>query len=124
MFVMISVMSAYSMPPVRYSPECGFDGEAVKSSVSGERLLIFSELAAPSKQESRDVLLRLRRQLGISRSHMACLLGVRSDHLRRWEKGIRHPSRPAQKLIWLLDSLSNKPSRVQDALSVATWGRV
>jgi DNA-binding transcriptional regulator YiaG len=54
---------------------------------------------------------------------MAAVLGVRKDHLRRWEKGTRHPSASAQKLVWMLDMLHNRPNKLKDAFSIATWGR-
>ncbi len=90
---------------------------------SGEFLLPFSDLLAPTKETTRQTLIQLRCELGLSRGHMASLLGVRKDHLRRWEKGLRSPSRPAQKLIWLVDSLAHRPETLGDALSIATWGR-
>jgi DNA-binding transcriptional regulator YiaG len=55
---------------------------------------------------------------------MAAVLGVRKDHLRRWEKGTRHPSASAQKLVWLLNTLHTQPDKLRDAFSIATWGRV
>ena len=59
--------------------------------MSGEALLPFSDLLAPTKESTRQTLIQLRCDLGLSRGHMAALLGVRKDHLRRWEKGTRHP---------------------------------
>ena len=91
--------------------------------ISGEALLPFSDLLAPTKESTRQTLIQLRCDLGLSRGHMAALLGVRKDHLRRWEKGTRHPSAPAQKLVWILDTLHTQPNKLQDALSIATWGR-
>ena len=93
------------------------------NSLSGESLLPFSTLLAPTKEATRTTLIRLRQELGLSRGHMAALLGVRKDHLRRWEKGTRHPSASAQKLVWMLDTLHTQPEKLQDALSIATWGR-
>ena len=94
------------------------------NSLSGESLLPFSSLLAPSKEATRATLIRLRQQLGLSRGHMAAGLGVRKDHLRRWEKGTRHPSASAQKLVWLLNTLHTQPDKLRDAFSIATWGRV
>ena len=91
--------------------------------VSGEAILPFADICAPSKETSRETLISLRRSLGLSRGHMASLLGVRKDHLRRWEKGLRSPSRPAQKLIWLIDSMANKPENLRDSISIITWGK-
>ena len=93
------------------------------SHMSGEALLPFSTLLAPTKESTRQTLIQLRCDLGLSRGHMAALLGVRKDHLRRWEKGTRHPSASAQKLVWVLDTLHTQPEKLQDALSIATWGR-
>ncbi len=90
---------------------------------SGEALLPFSDLLAPTKEDTRQTLIQLRHNLGLSRGHMAAVLGVRKDHLRRWEKGTRHPSAQAQKLVWILDTLHTQPNKLQDALSIATWGR-
>ena len=92
--------------------------------LSGESLLPFSTLLAPSKDQTRHTLIQLRSTLGLSRGQMAAVLGVRKDHLRRWEKGTRHPSASAQKLVWMLDTLHTQPDRLSDAFSIATWGRV
>ena len=94
------------------------------TNLSGEALLPFSSLLAPSKQQTRLTLIHLRKQLGLSRGQMASILGVRKDHLRRWEKGTRQPSASAQKLIWLINKLFEKPKDLKDALTIATWGRV
>jgi DNA-binding transcriptional regulator YiaG len=91
--------------------------------LSGESLLPFSTLLAPSKNQTRQTLIHLRSNLGLSRGQMAAVLGVRKDHLRRWEKGTRHPSASAQKLIWLLNTLHTQPDKLRDAFSIATWGR-
>ena len=91
--------------------------------LSGESLLPFSTLLAPSKDQTRHTLIQLRSTLGLSRGQMAAVLGVRKDHLRRWEKGTRHPSASAQKLVWMLDMLHNRPNKLKDAFSIATWGR-
>ena len=93
------------------------------NSLSGESLLPFSSLLAPSKAQTRQTLIHLRNHLGLSRGQMAAVLGVRKDHLRRWEKGTRHPSASAQKLVWLLNTLHTQPDRLRDAFSIATWGR-
>ena len=95
-----------------------------QTQISGEALLPFSKLLSPSKESSRKTLIKLRCSLGLSRGHMAALLGVRKDHLRRWEKGTRSPSASAQKLVWMLDSLYNQPKKLRDAFSIATWGKV
>ena len=92
--------------------------------LSGESLLPFSTLLAPSKNQTRQTLIHLRSNLGLSRGQMAAVLGVRKDHLRRWEKGTRHPSASAQKLVWLLNTLHTQPDKLRDAFSIATWGRV
>ena len=92
--------------------------------LSGESLLPFSTLLAPSKDQTRHTLIQLRSNLGLSRGQMAAVLGVRKDHLRRWEKGTRHPSASAQKLVWLLNTLHTQPDKLRDAFSIATWGRV
>ena len=93
------------------------------NSLSGESLLPFSSLLAPSKDQTRHTLIQLRSTLGLSRGQMAAVLGVRKDHLRRWEKGTRHPCASAQKLVWMLDMLHNRPNKLKDAFSIATWGK-
>ena len=93
------------------------------NSLSGESLLPFSSLLAPSKAQTRQTLIHLRNHLGLSRGQMAAVLGVRKDHLRRWEKGTRHPSASAQKLVWLLNTLHTQPDKLRDAFSIATWGK-
>ena len=95
----------------------------LQNSLSGESLLPFSSLLAPSKAQTRQTLIHLRNHLGLSRGQMAAVLGVRKDHLRRWEKGTRHPSASAQKLVWLLKTLHTQPDSLKDALSIATWGK-
>ena len=96
----------------------------LQNSLSGESLLPFSSLLAPSKDQTRQTLIHLRNHLGLSRGQMAAVLGVHKDHLRRWEKGTRHPSASAQKLVWLLNTLYTQPDKLRDAFSIATWGRV
>jgi DNA-binding transcriptional regulator YiaG len=91
---------------------------------SGEATLPLAEICAPSKESTREMLIQLRQSLGLSRGHMAALLGIRKDHLRRWEKGSRKPSRPAQKLIWLIHSMAHESHPIQDAFTLITWGRL
>ena len=91
---------------------------------SGEATLPLADICAPTKETTRKTLIELRNNLGLSRGHMAALLGVRKDHLRRWEKGIREPSRPAQKLIWIMHSLFQGDFELKDALSLITWGKL
>ena len=91
--------------------------------VSGEAILPFADICAPSKEVTRETLICLRRSLGLSRGHMASLLGVRKDHLRRWEKGSRRPCRSAQKLIWLIDSMAHNSENLKDSISIITWGK-
>ena len=90
----------------------------------GEALLPFSYLLAPTKESTPQTLIQLRCDLGLSRGHMAALLGIRKDHLRHWEKGSRKPSRPAQKLIWLIHSMAHESHPIQDAFTLITWGRL
>ena len=110
----------YKQPPIGKLS----DLKSNQNRFSGEATLPLADIFAPTKETTRKTLIELRHDLGLSRGHMAALLGVRKDHLRRWEKGIRKPSRPAQKLIWIMHSLSQGDFELKDALSLITWGKL
>ena len=110
----------YKQPPLWDYPKL----DPTQHRFSGEATLPLAELCAPTKETTRKTLIELRHELGLSRGHMSALLGVRKDHLRRWEKGDRKPSRPAQKLIWLMHSLANNHLPIQDAFTLITWGKL
>ena len=110
----------YKHPPIKDLPH----PHSNQNRFSGEATLPIAEICAPTKETTRKTLIELRNALGLSRGHMAALLGVRKDHLRRWEKGARKPSRPAQKLIWIMYSLSQGDFELEDAMNLITWGRI
>ncbi|MFZ0827529.1 MAG: helix-turn-helix domain-containing protein [Verrucomicrobiia bacterium] len=78
---------------------------------------------APTAEQAKITLCRLRQKLRWSRSCMAAFMGVSQSVLRRWETGQRNPSGAARRLIWLLDILANQPDALKSALDLVVWGK-
>lgn len=78
---------------------------------------------APSVEESRLMLIELRKMIRWSRSSMAAFLGVNENSLRRWETGERQPSLAARRLIWLTNILARNPAELKSAFDVIIWGK-
>ena len=66
--------------------------------------------------------LRLRQKW--SRAALAAVLGVSKAVVRSWETGVREPSSPAKKLIWLVFRLVTHPKFTCRLDEIVTWGRV
>lgn len=71
----------------------------------GESLLAASACLLPNPQETRNSILRIRREFKISRAQLALTLGVGKDTLRRWETAERIPSAAACRLIQLVEAI-------------------
>lgn len=73
-------------------------------------------------EPTRVTLLRLRREHGLSRGHLAACLGVGIWTLQAWEQGIRQPGCIGRKMIWLLASMldDTAPETLEH---LATWNR-
>lgn len=69
----------------------------------GEPFLRYFKLILPTAEETRTALLRLRKDLGLSRAQLAISLGIGKDTLRRWETGERKPCAAARKLVRLIE---------------------
>ena len=75
----------------------------------GHGLALIAKIALPNAEQTRQKLLRLRRERGFSRGQMAALLGVSVSTLRRWEEGTRGPCAAARRLVQLVERLYFRP---------------
>lgn len=110
-----------AVPPY-YVAGMSADGEPVVA-LPGDTYEMLERGLAPTAQESRMTLIRLRQTLRWSRAGMAAYLGVNRGVLRRWETGERNPSGAARRLIWLLDVLAHEPDKLKSAVDLFVWGR-
>ncbi len=109
--------------PYRRKIYFGENGE-VYLTVSGQTATSLARVHAPSVEEIRGMLLRIRRTQGWSQGTLASALGVPRDTLRRWEDASRRPCRSAQKLIWIVHALVFEPEELLKGLDqVVTWGK-
>ena len=76
---------------------------------------------APSPGEFRAMLADLRRVF--PGRELPNVLGVSSMTLEAWAMGIRKPTSPARRMVWLVWCLVLHPSRLQTVFDLATWGR-
>lgn len=122
---LVPMKSGERIPRNNYSPTLFVSktGE-IYTTVSGELGLQFAKVLRPTPSETRQAILALRRKLCWSRAHLAALLGVPLNTVRRWEDGSRNPSAPARRLVWMLDSLFNAPERLTNLPSLLTWGKI
>ena len=91
--------------------------------IPGETCVQFAKLSGPTPEETREMIFELREVTAWSRAHLAGMLGVGNDTLRRWEDGTRNPSRAAKRLIWLVHTLLTDARKLKDGFTVLTWGR-
>ena len=91
--------------------------------MSGDTYEILERGLAPTAEEAKVTLFRLREKLRWSRSGMAAFLGVNRSVLRRWETGERKPSGAARRLIWLMDLLAREPDKLKTAFDLIVWGK-
>ena len=112
------------IPRNNYHPQTYLDADGeIVSTFSGSLLATLSRLFAPSAEDTRRSLLRLRRELKWSRGTTAAMLGVGDYVLRRWEDGGRKPSMAARKLIWVLESIFLERERIEKDLYIMIWGK-
>jgi len=99
------------------------DGQ-VFISASGKLASGLARVYAPTTEEVRAMLIRLRRRQRWSQGTLAAVLAVPRDTLRRWEDRSRRPCRSARKLIWLVHALVFEPQELLGGLeSIITWGQ-
>ena len=93
------------------------------AAMSGDTYEMLERGLAPTAEEVKVTLFRLRQKLRWSRAGMAAFVGVNQSVLRRWETGERNPSGAARRLIWLLDLLAREPDKLKTAFDLILWGR-
>ena len=89
-----------ALPSIRSDGELGF-------AIPGKQLLEWARYFAPTVEQTRQTLLRLRITFDISRGVLAANLGVSESTLRSWETGRRNPLISARRLIWFLDLVAH-----------------
>jgi len=93
------------------------------AAMSGDSYEILERGLAPTAEEAKVTLIRLRQKLRWSRPMLAAFLGVSRDVVRSWESGQRNPSGAARRLIWLLDLLAHEPHKLKSAMDLVFWGK-
>ena len=91
--------------------------------MSGNTYEMLERGFAPTAEEAKVTLFRLREKLRWSRAAMAAFFGVSQSVLRRWETGQRNPSGAARRLIWLMDLLAREPDKLKTAFDLIVWGK-
>lgn len=109
----------FSVPPYFVPVVSGHDATV---GIPGESWYWRDLLAAPSRAEIRETLIRLRRQFRWPRSTLAAVLGVSTHTLRRWEGGQRNPTGAARRLVWLVNALLRHPEELVNARDLILWG--
>ena len=77
--------------------------------VPGSLCAFVAKMALPDAAQTRQTLLRLRREHRLSRAKLAALLGVDVSTLRRWEDGKRRPCAPARRTVQLVERAFFRP---------------
>jgi DNA-binding transcriptional regulator YiaG len=93
------------------------------AAMSGATYEMLERGFAPTADEAKMTLFRLRQKLRWSRAGMAAFMGVSQSVLRRWETGQRNPSGAARRLIWLMDLLAHEPDKLKTAVDLIFWGK-
>lgn len=76
----------------------------------------------PTAEEAREILLKLRTDLALSRAHIAAACGASISTVKSWEAGIRNPSPLGRKFLWLLDrTLREDPALAWMRLAFTAW---
>jgi len=75
----------------------------------GQGLAFIAWAALPDGGQTRQTLLRLRREHRLSRGKLAALLAVSPHTLRRWEEGKRRPCATARRVVQLVERLYFRP---------------
>ena len=99
-----------------------WDGPKPKFTNPGNVLKLLGNGLAPTSNEVRAMLLKLRKELLWSRDRMSGVLGLSRDVVRRWQTGQRTLSGAARRLIWLLDKLLFHRGNIPTALDLVCWG--
>lgn len=101
----------------------GENGE-VYWNASGETSFAFSRIYAPSPEAIRLMLLRIRQRQNWSQAHLAAVLGIPRNTLRRWEDQSRQPCSSARKLVFFVHALVFTPKELLAGLDhIVTWGK-
>ena len=81
----------------------------VTDAMPGDGLALIAMAALPDAGQTRQTLLRLRREHRFSRGKLAALLAVSPHTLRRWEEGKRRPCATARRVVQLVERLYFRP---------------
>jgi transcriptional regulator with XRE-family HTH domain len=81
----------------------------VTDGMPGDGLALIASAALPDAGQTRQTLLRLRREHRFSRGKLAALLAVSPHTLRRWEEGKRRPCATARRVVQLVERLYFRP---------------
>jgi DNA-binding XRE family transcriptional regulator len=120
-FVPVKASEKIKPYPFRRTVYWGEDGE-VYLTCSGEFGLKVARAFGPNAEDTRRMLLELRRRWSWSRATLAAVLGAPRDTVRRWEDGSRKPSGSATKLIWLIHTTFVKSAPVVNLYDLISWG--
>jgi DNA-binding XRE family transcriptional regulator len=96
----------------------------IHPTLGGDDMLSLADCFAPRPSEFRQMLLKLRRHHRWSQGVAAAILGASRSTLVKWELGLRSPSGPAAKMIFLLYHLLIEKQKVKNCWDLAVWGRV
>ncbi|MEY4199207.1 MAG: hypothetical protein RLZZ265_947 [Verrucomicrobiota bacterium] len=75
----------------------------------GDGLALIAGAVLPDAGQTRQTLLRLRREHRFSRGKLAALLAVSPHTLRRWEEGKRRPCATARRVVQLVERFYFRP---------------
>ncbi|MHC1762684.1 MAG: helix-turn-helix domain-containing protein [Verrucomicrobiia bacterium] len=76
----------------------------------------------PTAEEVREILLGLRRDLALSRAHIAAACGASMATIKAWESGRRNPSPLGRKFLWMLDRiLRQDPTLAWMRMAFTAW---
>jgi len=81
----------------------------VTDAMPGDGLALIASAALPDAGQTRQTLLRLRREHRFSRGKLAALLAVSPHTLRRWEEGKRRPCATARRVVQLVERFYFRP---------------
>ena len=81
----------------------------VTDAMPGDGLALIAMAALPDAGQTRQTLLRLRREHRFSRGKLAALLAVSPHTLRRWEEGKRRPCATARRVVQLVARFYFRP---------------
>jgi len=81
----------------------------VTDAMPGDGLALIASAVLPDAGQTRQTLLRLRREHRFSRGKLAALLAVSPHTLRRWEEGKRRPCATARRVVQLVERFYFRP---------------